>query len=374
MSRKKEEKINYYTTDKIDSYNADYNIIYGERSNGKTTAILKKALIQFIESGFKDQLGLIRRWGEDLKSIQVKNLFEGINNLGWVEKYTKGLYNQIIYKNRMWFLAKIENNDIVDVLTYPFAYGFSIASQEHYKSSTYPNIKIILFDEYITRTSYLPDEFMQFQQLLSTIIRLKDDVKIYMCGNSINKYCPYHNEMGLKNVKKQLQDTIDLYTYGESNLRVAVEYSQGIKKESKKSNKYFAFDNPKLQMITNGKWEIDIYPHLPHKYKPKDIKFIYYIVFDGDILQCEIIKSYVYKSYFTFIHRKTTPINDDFNHIVFSDYSSPNKNYRRKITKLYDDLGKKIYSFYVKDKVFYQDNEVGDIIYNYLLWCKKESV
>ena len=71
--------------------------------------------------------------------------------------------------------------------------------------------------------------------------------------------------------------TIDLYTYGESNLRVAVEYSQGIKKESKKSNKYFAFDNPKLQMITNGKWEIDIYPHLPHKYKPKDIKFIYYI-------------------------------------------------------------------------------------------------
>ena len=32
-------KVKYYTLDKILEYNADYNIIYGERSNGKTTAV-----------------------------------------------------------------------------------------------------------------------------------------------------------------------------------------------------------------------------------------------------------------------------------------------------------------------------------------------
>ena len=32
---------------------------------------------------------------------------------------------------------------------------------------------------------------------------------------------------------------------------------------------YFAFNNPKLQMITSGAWEMAIYPHNKVKYKPK---------------------------------------------------------------------------------------------------------
>ena len=32
-------KEKYYTLNNILAYNADYNIIYGERSNGKTTAV-----------------------------------------------------------------------------------------------------------------------------------------------------------------------------------------------------------------------------------------------------------------------------------------------------------------------------------------------
>jgi hypothetical protein len=38
------KEIKYYTTERIDRENADYNIIFGERSNGKTTAILKKGI------------------------------------------------------------------------------------------------------------------------------------------------------------------------------------------------------------------------------------------------------------------------------------------------------------------------------------------
>ena len=37
-------KEKYYTLNNILTYNADYNIIYGERSNGKTTAVLRYAL------------------------------------------------------------------------------------------------------------------------------------------------------------------------------------------------------------------------------------------------------------------------------------------------------------------------------------------
>ena len=35
---------NYYSTQKIDKKNATYNVIFGERSNGKTYALLLKSI------------------------------------------------------------------------------------------------------------------------------------------------------------------------------------------------------------------------------------------------------------------------------------------------------------------------------------------
>ena len=369
-------KTKYYSLDKILQFNADYNLIYGERSNGKTTAVLDYALRDYINSGYKNQLAIIRRWEEDFKGKNGSQLFDGIIALGWVDKYTKGKYNTITFISQRWYLAKFDQDGKkLYQSELPFAFAFSIASEEHVKSTAYPDIKTILFDEFITRSYYLPDEFVKFTGLISTIVRLRDDLKIFMCGNTVNKYCPYFAEMGLSNIRKQARGTIDLYTYGEGEgtLRVAVEYSDFDGKQ-KKSNKYFAFNNPKLNMIKHGEWEIALYPHLPVKYTEKDIKYIYFIKFNEDLLQCEIIYSRELKSLFTFIHRKTTPIKQDNKNLVFQVDTDGRYNYRRKITKPFDDLGKRIYEFYLKDKVFYQDNEVGEIVRNYILWCKKESV
>ena len=122
-------------------------------------------------------------------------------------------------------------------------------------------------------------------------------------------------------------------------------------------------------MITGGAWEIDIYPHCPIKYKPNEILFTYFISFNGELLQCEIICHE--NKYFTFIHRKTTELKDTDNDLIYSPDFDPRPNWKRKITKPVTDLEKKIASFYVNDKVFYQDNEVGEIIRNYLIWCGK---
>lgn len=368
------KKSKYYTLDKILEYNADYNIIYGERSNGKTTAVLGYGLKRYINSGYKEQLGVIRRWEEDFKG-KGNAIFDGIVALGWVKDWTKGKYNTIIYKAMKWFLAFVdEDGTRVALCEKPFAIGFAITQQEHYKSTSYPDVTTILFDEFITRQYYLPQEFVDFQNLLSTIIRLREDVKIFMCGNTVNKYCPYFAEMGLTNVKKQKQDTIDVYSYGESTLKVAVEYSAMGDKKAKKSNKYFAFNNPKLQMITSGSWEIDIYPHIPVKYLPKEVRYTYFIQFEEDTLQCEIVKSNQLKSMFTYIHRKTTDIQEDNKGIVFNTTPSAKANYRRKINLYTDELGKEIYKFFVNDKVFYQDNEIGEIVRNYIMWCKESAI
>lgn len=361
--------------------NADYIIGYGERSNGKTHSVLELILfgmhnkdIQY--NGYLDdgsQGAIIRRFDEDLKMKYGTQMFDGfINNTyegNILEKRTKGEWNSIEYYSNKWYLKLVdEEGKTIKRVETPFCFAFSLSSDEHYKSTSYPKIKTILFDEFLTRKYYLPDEFIKFTSLLSTIIRIRDNVKIFMMGNTVNKYCPYFIEMGLTNIKKQKQDTIDLYTYGDSGLSVAVEFTGSPEfHKTKVSNKYFAFNNPKLNMIKSGAWELDIYPHLPFKYHHTQIVYMYFIRFNDELLQCEIIEQN--DMMITYIHRKTTPIKDDQYMIYQPDYD-PKPNYRRKINKPITKIEKKIAEFFIRDKVFYQDNEIGEIVRNYLMWCK----
>lgn len=363
-----EEKIKYYSLDKILKYKAEYNIIYGERSNGKTTSVLQYALIDFCKSGYVNQLGIMRRWEEDFKGKNGSQMFTSIIALGWVSKYSKGEYESIYYYGGKWYLCNYDDKGkIANKSENPFAIGFSITSEEHYKSIAFPHIKTILFDEFMTRGYYIPDEFVKFQNLLSTIIRLRTNVTIFMCGNTVNKYCPYFSEMGLTNIKKQAKGTIDLYEYGESGLKVAVEYSD-FPTNKKKSNKYFAFNNPKLNMITNGGWEIDIYPHLTYKYTPKDVLYIFYIVFDEQIIQGNIIA--IDDKIFIYYHRKTTPIkNNESDRLIFSEIVNANRNYRYNFLKPMDELQHKILNLHLHKKEFFQDNELGELLQNYFKWC-----
>lgn len=365
-------KEKYYSLTNILKENADYNIIYGERSNGKTTSVLSYGIDDYINSGYKNQIAIIRRWEEDFKGKNGQQMFESIVSLGWISDKTNDKYNSVLYYSQRWFFCKYDEfGNKVCQAEEPFAIGFSITSEEHYKSTSYPKIKNILFDEFITREYYLPQEFVKFQNLLSTIIRLRTDVKIFMCGNTVNKYCPYFAEMGLTGIRNQKKGTIDVYTYGESTLKVAVEYSDFPSKK-KASNKYFAFNNPKLEMITHGSWEIDIYPHLPSKYVPNDIIYWFYIIFDSDIVQGNIIS--VDDTLFIYFHRKTTPIKKNNEQLVYQQIPDYRKNYRTNILKPFSKVELNIIELFRKNKVFYQDNEIGEIINNYIKWCKTESI
>ena len=365
-------KSKYWDIKNILSRQALYNLIIGERSNGKTYGTLEYGLQRYFSG--QGKMAIIRRWEEDFRGKQANTMFDSLIDNGVVTKLSKGKWNGITYQSHRWYLCKrdIENPKNVVVDDSPFAYAFALSSEEHYKSSSYPDITLVVFDEFLTRNIYLPDEFIKFTSILSTIIRLRTNVIIFMLGNTVNQYSPYFVEMGLTNIKKMERGKIDVYRYGDSGLTVAVEFSDFPTKE-KKSNIYFAFNNPKLEMIRSGAWEMDIYPHLPIKYKPKNIIYKYYIEFDGERLQCNIINIKDENNndlLFTFIHRKTTEIVEDGYSLVYSDKSSPLPTHRKKITKPTTELEKKIASFFVRDKVFYQDNQVGEIIRNYIAWCK----
>lgn len=359
--------MNYYSSTKIDRKNATYNVIFGERSNGKTYDMLKKGIKNFIKDG--SQLAYVRRWKEDIIGRRAARLFAGLVDNGEIAKLTKGAYQGVHYWAGKWYLClygddgkPIYNDSDI------FAFSFALSDSEHDKSTSFPNIKTIVFDEFLTGKTYLQDEFVLFMNVVSTIVRKRDDVKIYMLGNTVNKFCPYFKEMGLTNVLSMKQGSIDVYHYGESKLTVAVEYC-ATQEQKGESNKYFAFNNPKLEMITGGAWELDIYPHLPHKYKPKNVMFSYFIEFNDSLYQCEIID--LDGVYFTYIHVKTTDIKNPDDDLIYTLDHNPRINYNRNIFKPLNKLQERILWFFSTSRVYYQNNEVGDAISNYLKICKR---
>lgn len=364
-------KLKYYSLDAILAKNAHYSMIIGERSNGKTTAVLSYILEQYVKHG--SAAAYVRRYEDDIKGSRGDAVWSGILQLGILEKLTGGAWTNIIYKGRAWYLAvpdpEQEGRFILD--DRPFCHAFALTLQERYKGNSYPEIRTVMFDEFMSRTGYLHDEFVIFMNLLSTIIRQRDDVRIFMCGNTVSKYCPYFSEMGLDHIKDMEKGSIDMYSYGQSKLRVAVEFADFPSKQ-KPSDVYFAFNNPQLQMITGqgGVWEMALYPHCPTKIKPKDIIYTYFIRFDGDLLQCEIVNDE--QGVFTFIHRKTTDLQDPDKDLVFTPDYDIRPNWRRRITEPQDRIGRKIAEFYDQDRVYYQDNQIGEIVRNYFLWCRTE--
>lgn len=363
----------YFTIEDIKKKKARYNIIFSERSDGKTYSVLKEGVTNYLKDG--SQMAIIRRFREDFKGKRGRFLFDTLIDNGkhenMIKKLSNGKYDGCMYYAGCWYLTKYDEEQkkpIPDIK--PIAFSFALTEEQHEKSASFPGITLIMFDEFLTRGMYLPDEFTSFTSVLSTIIRARDNVVIYMLGNTVSKFCPYFTEMGLKHISKMNKGDIDVYNYGDSGLRVAVQYAESSQKfGGKKSDVYFAFDNDKLKMITSGDWELDFYPHNSVKYTKKNVYFSFFIIFDSYTYQGDIVATE--NNCFLFIHRKTTIIKDDDRDIIFTPEQNQKYNYYTNILKPCDNITKKIYEFFKTDNVYYQDNEIGDAINHYLLLCKQ---
>ena len=358
---------------------AKYYMIYGERSNGKTYNRLKEAVKRFVKTGKRTTY--IRRWKEDMRGQRAKNLCDTLicnaNNENEIEKITGGEWTSVVYDNRAWYLAKWDE----DLQKYvpdnqPFMFWFALNDMEHDKGITYPNLTMIVLDEFLTRRGYVgsdSDEFVLFMNVISTLVRNNDDIDIWMLGNTVNKDSIYFKEMGLKHIKEMKPGDIDIYEYGNSGLKVAVEYCDAPNKDGKPSDVYFAFDNAqsRLAMITNGAWEMNVYPHCPYKYTRKDVLFVYFIKYNGDVLQCDIVRHG--RDMFTYVFPKTTPIANPDKSLIYDTEQHAGINYGVRINNPANDLQRRVWYFFKADKVFYSTNEEGEIMRNYLMWCNASA-
>lgn len=188
-----------------------------------------------------------------------------------------------------------------------------------------------------------------------------------MLGNTVNKYCPYFAEMGLGHIESMEAGKIDVYSYGDSKLKVAVERTKNHNIGGRKSEIYFAFDNPNLEMITGGAWELDLHPHSPRHHERENIVFSFFLRFNDQLLQGDVVEfedcCYVY------FHVKDSPIRHPEKDLIISSEYDPRPNYVRNIKKSTNIACKKIMDFFRNDRVYYQNNDVGEIVRNYLIEC-----
>lgn len=96
----------HYNIDNIDKLNATYNLIYGEKSNGKSYQVKhKKGIKKYLETGRR--FILLRRWKEDISNAWVEKYFSDVD----IEGLTKNKYNTINCYRKAIYLANIDENN-----------------------------------------------------------------------------------------------------------------------------------------------------------------------------------------------------------------------------------------------------------------------
>ena len=358
----KKEMDEYYNIEPIDNTGAVYRMIIGQRSNGKTYSACRHIIENYLTKG--ERGAYIRRYDEDITPKNIQDLFDP--HLDFIRTMTNEEYNSIYYRAKEFHLCYVDEDGKVEYKDpEAFCITASINTAEHTKGQDRGIIKTIIFDEFMTREGYLQNEFVRYCNILSSLIRNRDDCIIYMLANTVNRYCPYFKEMGLKDVENMPQGEIYLYHYGNADLTVAVEYCSPVRATEKVASKFFAFDNPQLEMITTGAWELMMYPRAPYKIFEDDIFRRFYIQFGEAMLCCEIIKRK--KDFFIFVHLQTKDIEIGEKDVLYTDDFTSNQLHCRFLKDCPTELHKLIKDLIMKKAVCFSTNEVGELFRNWLI-------
>lgn len=179
--------------------------------------------------------------------------------------------------------------------------------------------------------------------------------------------------MGLTNVKKQQQGTIDQYLLGKSGTKIACEYTQAADTAASEiAEQYYCFNNPQVEMIKNGAWEFDIYRTLPKGIGNMSPELTFYIVFDGTTT---VGRVYLYNDdpILCFAQKRNTPIKDRDNTIIYgdSDLISTSPLHQIELARTPTRAQAIILDLFKQHKTYFATNDDGENIQNWLKYATK---
>ena len=259
------DKSIFYNPEKILSYNALLNIIIGERGVGKTYSFKTFAVKRFLNKG--KQFAYIRRYDTDLE--------ESVGNTN-DNKFFEQIRKE--FPNSEFKITKSKKVRRLYIDGKICGYALPLSSADSLKSSSYENVDIIIYDEFMLKEGstqhYLRNEPEIILDLIETIGRLRD-IRVFCLGNAISSTSPL---MYYFDVSLPYNTDIKLFKDGT----IAIEYIKNEKyREVKKASRFgklidgtkygkYAIDN---EFLTDSKAFI-------HK-KDKNAKFYFILYVNG---------------------------------------------------------------------------------------------
>lgn len=367
---------------------ADYIFAFSGRSDGKTTSALTYGLKQYKKTGKK--IGVIRRFSDEMVGSAGDNLFSGVVGLGRIkdifgdecdviEKDGKEIelppFDRVVKYGERWFLARYDEESGRDIKdNAPFAYGFALNTELRYKSASWEDIGFILFDEFITRQGYLKNEADTLLSMISTIVRDSRGIPVVLCGNVLNRYNPYFEAFDIKEAKDIAKGEVWCFESWDTYKNEKPVYSKklvyysdkNIVKKGKASDSYFFGLNTKSAlMTTKGEWEMEKYPEPPVEVNYKNIKRRFSLIFESDILEGLIVQDK--KGPFLYF-RRACELPREVLEGKQALFSLKPTNKRNVFYNLYTPYPKLCFigKLLTENRVFYESDEVGEVMMNYI--------
>lgn len=209
----------YYNIKRMKNSKAQYKIIYGGRSTGKSYAMAGLLLDNYLDTG-----------------KQFVRLIKTLTQAKGLETYFREVMDNDPEKYK----------DITLEYEFPyykingevFGYVISLSIEHNWKSVQFPDVNIMLLEEFVSPSvkDYVDAdpalEIGHFIRIISTVFRTRKDGTVYLIGNSENISNPYFEFLRVDGASLKLGDfkefQLDAEIGGKTikgrGARVAVEY------------------------------------------------------------------------------------------------------------------------------------------------------
>lgn len=322
-----------------------YRLIIGQRSNGKTYSVLKEGLKLHFETGKK--IAYIRRYKEDITKPNLETLFDPHSD--YVRKLSTDVWCGFEYRSRQFRFVNADG----DKSPLSFCDTFSLSAWERQKGSDKGAYCLILFDEFITRDSYIAKEPDIFLDVLSSIMRDREGVPVYMVANTVSQQCPYFAAFGF-NIQNIKQGDLKQVTP-----HCCIEYCNAT---GKQNNSYFsAFTNSHGKMIVSGDWDFREYPTLyPKSHLDYNFQLRFFVVLSDRKICGEILTGK--HGAFIYFYPFTGDIKYPDNTIIYGGAVDGNVLHAGSFNSALTSAHILIHKLIVENKCFYANNECGDAV------------
>lgn len=345
---------------------AKYFVYMSERATGKTTNWIIVGMILYVMYGIEIQY--VRQTEDMIKPSIANDIFNVIltyANGNYIRAITNNKYCGIYIRwKKAYFCNFDDEHKPVDIDDLPFMQFLSVDQHMDYKSGyNAPTGDLILFDEFISNT-YRVNEFVDFLDLCSTIIRKRKTPIIVMLSNTINYNSTYFKELEISREIKKLKVGQSRLIETEKGTRVYTELI-GMKPSAIKTQVnrlFYGFKNPRLAAITGGEqtWSFDPVPHIVNSETDEIIDRRVRMDCGEVMLQLDLVETED-RGLIVNVH-ECTKIREDS--IILTNGEIRDRQHiwglgRGKYFKL-------IWTLYQRNLFYYDTNETGSLLENYI--------